>query len=144
MSFCYYGAMTCYDHALRLLANREHSQFELQQKLTKKGYSSQEIDDVLARLEEEGYQSDKRFCEVFLRSRLRKTPEGKSVLVMRLTAKGVDRSLATAAVEAYFSENEESINKIYKEYAEKLILFKGEAKANETLIKKGIRGYEQD
>ena len=69
--------MTCYDRALKLLALREHSRKELENKLRQKGCSADDIIIALDRLEEENFLSDRRFCESYIRSRLRKSPEGQ-------------------------------------------------------------------
>ena len=60
---------SCYNSALRMLTRREHSLFELEQKLTQKDFEQQQIDQALARLVEQGYQSDERFAEAFIRLR---------------------------------------------------------------------------
>lgn len=54
---------------LRLLSRREHSFNELLRKLTAKGWNKDEIKPVLEDLREQGYQSDIRFTESFVRSK---------------------------------------------------------------------------
>jgi regulatory protein len=54
--------------ALRLLARREHSRFELQRKLRVKGAALADIHEVLQQLQADGLQSDERFTEGFIRS----------------------------------------------------------------------------
>jgi len=56
--------------AVRLLAAREHSRFELARKLAAKGYGKQAIEEVLDELRDQGYQSDQRFTEEYVRSRV--------------------------------------------------------------------------
>ncbi|MGN0907827.1 MAG: regulatory protein RecX [Bullifex sp.] len=131
--------MTAYDKALSLLAVREHNRKELSDKLISKGFDPSEISSALARLEREGYLSDRRFCQSYIRSRLRKNPEGKQLLIMRLIQKGVDRTTAREETELYFRENSEAIDEIYSSYAEKLTKQKGEEKARQTLIRKNIK-----
>ena len=58
--------------ALRMLAGREHSAPELRRKLIAKGHCVETIEEVLANLKEQGLQSDQRFAEVYVRSRVRK------------------------------------------------------------------------
>ncbi len=131
--------MTCYDHALMLLGAREHTKAELSAKLAKKGYPEEEIEASIERLSAEGLQSDRRFCEIFIRSRLRKNPEGKSLLILRMIQKGVDKQTARECADLYFEEHAEEIEKIYSDYKEKLVRAKGEEKAMVTLERKGIR-----
>ncbi len=98
-----YDGAACREKALKYLAVREHTLGELRQKLTLKQFSPQTIEQVLSSLKEEGLQSDKRYAEVFVRSRQRRNPEGKSMLVCRLRAKGVSSEIAKSAVEEAFS-----------------------------------------
>jgi regulatory protein len=64
--------MTLRNHALLLLARREHSRFELQRKLQKKFTDQQEINKTIDDLNAEGWQSDQRFAAAYLRSRITK------------------------------------------------------------------------
>lgn len=130
--------MTCYDKSLYYLGIREHSRRELEGKLKEK-YSTDEIKEALDRLEEENYLSDVRFAEVYIRSRLRKSPEGKGILVQRLMLKGLLVTEARAAVESYFEEHSEEIERIYADYSSKIIASKGDLKGKAFLSRKGIR-----
>jgi regulatory protein len=62
---------SAYDKALALLARREHSRHELRMRLRRDGYPADEIDAALATLVADGYQSDPRFGEMLVRSRIR-------------------------------------------------------------------------
>ena len=55
--------------ALRMLASREHSPFELRGKLARHSEDEKEIDAVIAWLTECGYLSEERFTDVFVRMR---------------------------------------------------------------------------
>lgn len=55
--------------ALRLLARREHSRFELVTKLRQRRVDSRVIDPVLDEFEAEGWLSDERFADVYARQR---------------------------------------------------------------------------
>jgi len=63
------GRRTPQQQALALLTRREHSQYELAGKLRARGCNSDEIDETLARLTEDGWQSDARFAEALIRHR---------------------------------------------------------------------------
>lgn len=56
-------------HAVSLLARREHSLTELQQKLAQADHTDAEIEATLNWLLEHDLQSDQRFAEAFVRSR---------------------------------------------------------------------------
>ena len=54
------------------LARREHSRLELYQKLKQRQFEPDVINSELSKLLDEGLQSDERFAEAFLRSRIDK------------------------------------------------------------------------
>lgn len=56
--------------ALRLLARREHSRYELSLKLRQRKLESDVIDPMLDEFEAEGWLSDERFADVYARSRI--------------------------------------------------------------------------
>ena len=58
--------------ALAMLARREHSQFELRQKLAELGAESTVIDSILHEFSTQNWQNDRRFTEVFIRYSARK------------------------------------------------------------------------
>ncbi len=62
---------SAHDKALAMLARREHSRQELHMRLAREGYPDDEIDKALADLVESNYQSDRRFAEMMVRSRIR-------------------------------------------------------------------------
>lgn len=57
---------------LRLLARREHSAFELRQKLRQRGFVDEVNDVVLQFAQAQGWQSDERFIDSWLRQCLAK------------------------------------------------------------------------
>lgn len=57
---------------LRLLSRREHSQSELLSKVVAKGFDVAETEKVIAELIKEGWQSDQRFFNAFVRQRIQK------------------------------------------------------------------------
>ena len=79
-------------HAISLLARREHAYFELQRKLLAKGYASLDIDAVLTELVQERLQSDRRYCELFVRFRFEKG-HGPYRIRMELQERRVDDAL---------------------------------------------------
>jgi len=59
----------CYATAMQMLARREHSVFELTQKLTTKEFNSTDIERAVDLLIEQNYQSDERFASEFIQMR---------------------------------------------------------------------------
>lgn len=87
-----------YVAGVRLLANREHSRTELRRKLRVRGYSPDVIEAALTRLAKDGYQSDVRFAETFVRSRLERG-QGLLKIAAALRQRGVDDEVASAPLD---------------------------------------------
>jgi regulatory protein len=79
--------------ALRLLARREHTRKELYRKLRKRKWDSGKITSVLDRLANEDLQSDRRFAEAHLRSRIERR-YGPLRIEGELIRRGVSAALA--------------------------------------------------
>jgi len=77
-----------------MLARREHSQRELTQKLTGKGFKKEDIEQLLQEFAEKNWQSDIRFAESYSRSRLQKG-FGPIRIQLELRERGVDINLDT-------------------------------------------------
>ena len=85
------------ESAFRMLARREHSRAELRLKLVARGFAEDLIDTLLQDLQNERAQSDERFAESLLTSRLR-VGYGPLRIRMELKDKGVDSALANRVV----------------------------------------------
>ena len=123
---------------------REHTEKELRKKLSDKGYQKAEIDDAVGKLIAEGSLSEKRFAEAYIRSRLRKSPEGKEMLRLRLREKGTPADISAEALnEAWENEDyNEDYVKPLSQYAESLLRKKGESGTVAALLRKGFRNSE--
>ena len=82
-----------------LLARREHSRLELYQKLKQKKFEPNIINTELDKLSNEGLQSDERFAEAFLRSRVDKG-KGPNIIHSELLQRGVDEILISNVLES--------------------------------------------
>ncbi len=105
--------------ALELLAAREHSVYQLKQKLVQRDFSLENINRVLPELQEEGALSNRRFMEVWLSSRLRRHPEGYRSLYVGLVKAGI----SSEEVENYLIPflEELDMGKIFVRAAEKIM-----------------------
>lgn len=79
-------------YAMNLLARREYSASELQDKLRSKTSNNLVIDEVVRQLQVDGLQSDQRFAEAFVRMRLRQG-KGKRLVARELQQKGIPTTL---------------------------------------------------
>ncbi len=132
----------CYSRALKLLSRAEHTRKGLEQKLLLRGFQPVEISGVLDRLEEEGALSDRRFAEEWVRSRLKKHPEGKALLELGLQKRGVDESLSREVVKqcASWPEYRAALRGLYED-----LLASGVEEPQiitSILRKKGFSSYE--
>jgi regulatory protein len=132
--------LACRDKALSYLARREHTVFELRQKLLLKGFSKEQISWALEYLQEKNYLSELRYARAFIESRQRKSPEGRILLSQRMGAKGVNRSDAGKALDEYFSEKNTN-GYILKAYSQ-LLKNNDPDMAQLKLQKKGFSRYE--
>lgn len=132
--------MDAYERAIRLLAVREHTEKEIRQKLSAKGYSAEEIDCAVSKLAAEKSLSEERFADSYIRSRLRKSPEGKSILRMRLKEKGTPSDVADSALSDAWERGD--YLKPLSLYYSTLVRRKGEEGARAILLRKGFRESE--
>ena len=94
--------------ALRYLARRARSQQEMQRYLNGKGYSKEQITEVIAWLQEEKYLDDAQFADSWVGSRLRIAPRGRYRLLRELAEKGISKDQAAAAVDAQLPDDAEA------------------------------------
>lgn len=85
------------NHALWLLGSREHSTYEMRQKLSRKGFEEDSITQVIEDLTSLNYLSDQRFAEAFCRSKSAK-PLGKQRILNELKQKGISEEQAKQAL----------------------------------------------
>lgn len=70
----------CYNQALKMLVRREYSEVELAYKLKGKDFSEDEIFAAIEKLKSQKYQSDTRFAEMIVNTRV---SQGKGVIVIK-------------------------------------------------------------
>lgn len=89
--------------AMDYLARREHSYYELSQKLSIKfpDASSALIDQVLSRLREQNLQSDERFTEAYVRYR-----KSKGFAYLHIKSDLVQRKVPMTIINAYLYEDD--------------------------------------
>lgn len=80
------------------LARREHGRVELLNKLTKFGFDVDVAEDAIAQLVDDGLQSEQRFVEAFVRSRI---SQGKGPAKIRADLR--DRGLTDGLIDAGLS-----------------------------------------
>lgn len=113
----------CQKKAIDLISRREHSTFELTNKLMQREFSQEEISKTTSYLIKKNFLNDRRFTECFILTRLRKKPEGLAMIVQRLQQKGISYSISQ---EIYFQivDQEMQNNILQKAYDKTLIKYK--------------------
>lgn len=111
----------CYEQALRFLSIREHNRFELIAKLKQKSFDQEIIDKTISCLLDNDYLSEERYIRVFISSNNRKHPEGKQIVLARLSQKGADRNLSKEIVNSVYTYDytQELINEAVKKFVKK-------------------------
>lgn len=84
--------------ALRLLATREHSQHELRGKLLARGFGELAVDACIGRLAAAGQISDRRYAEVYARSRWHRG-YGPFRIGQELSQKGVEQDVVASVLD---------------------------------------------
>ena len=88
-----------YDRALDLLALRARSVSELRQKLIRKGEPADAVDEAIERLKAQKFLDDEQFARQFARSKVVGAGASRRRIAMELGRKGIERSLADAAID---------------------------------------------
>lgn len=86
--------------ALALLTRREHSRQELARKLAARGVEPAQAEAAVAKLAEDGWQSNERFAELLIRSRAARG-YGPSHIRAELGTHGLDREAVEIALETF-------------------------------------------
>ena len=130
--------------AMNLLGRREQSAFELRQKLLQRfdEASDDQVAQVISRLTDQGLQSDERFADMFVRSRVNK---GKGPNLIRRDLE--QQSLTSAITEEALAKNQpdwlqSALAELQKKYdSDDMSDFAMRAKAMNFLYR---RGFDSD
>lgn len=94
-----------YDRAMMMLAARGRASGELKRLLVRKGEEARVVAAVIERLSTAGFLDDDAFARQFARARST-TGTSRRRIQQELGRKGVDREIATAAVQETFAEEQ--------------------------------------
>ncbi|MDG2289171.1 MAG: regulatory protein RecX [Woeseiaceae bacterium] len=128
--------------AMDFLARREYGQAELIKKLSDKGYIRKIVEAAVVALTSEGLQSDDRFAEAFVQSRIN---QGKGPVRIRLdlSQRGISDAVTEMAIDESAADwHGLALNVRFRKFgASKPKDFKAKAKQMRFLQ---YRGFEQD
>ena len=133
--------------AVSLLARRDHSEFELRQKLGVKGHDDAAIEEVIRVLESKGYLNEKRYAETMLRHHAMRG-QGPQKIRYLLTQQQVSNALISEvfsesdadwfSLAAQVREKRFGVNALPQERAQR---YKEQSRQMRFLMS---RGFEQD
>ncbi len=86
------------DVAIRYLARREYSRYQLSEKLISRGYEAAAVESVLSELEQNSYLCEKRFTDMFVRTRIAQG-KGPVRITAELRQHGVPNELIAAYID---------------------------------------------
>jgi regulatory protein len=106
--------------AVRLLSRREHSAYEIRDKLVKREFDEKEIEQAIVELITGGWLSDERFTEAYIRMRQLKG-FGPIRIAIELNERGVKESIVAQYLHAqdvhWFDSLQQQYKKKYKNKA---------------------------
>ena len=106
-------AQACFDSSLNIISKSVKTEKEILDKLTKKGYLKEIIDEVLVKLRSYGFADDKNYAERYISTY--KGVKGKRLLKLELKKKGVKESDSQEVLDGIENEYETAL-KIAEKY----------------------------
>lgn len=88
----------CLNAALKFLAYRPRSEFEVRERLKRRGFIQEDIDKVMDKLKEQGFIDDSAFAEYWRENRESFSPRSRLMTAIELSRKGVTRAVINGAV----------------------------------------------
>ncbi len=95
-----------YIHALKYLGMKPRTAYEISQRLGEKGWGQPVIEDVLTRLQSEGYIDDAVYAQEWVSQRVRNRGKGKLWVGHELRQKGVSKPYIEEALSRLSEEDE--------------------------------------
>ena len=93
---------SAYIDGLKMLARRELSEQQVRQRLARKDYGQDQIDDAIARLREERAINDRRVAETIVRTETGIRKRGRVRVRLQLERAGIATETARAAIDSVF------------------------------------------
>lgn len=98
------GAQSAYVNALRMLGRRELSEFQVRQRLARKGHGDEDIEAAVARLKAERAIDDLRVASAIARTETAVKRRGRLRVRRQIEDAGIAPSIARQALDAVFDE----------------------------------------
>ena len=124
-----------------LLARREHSRQELVQKMQVKGFAEELIFSNIDDFSDQDWQSDKRYAQMLLRSRISKC-HGPIKINMELKQKGISAEIIEQCVTAEHNWSELALSALSKKYHSIPVVHKEKNKCYRFLQQRGFTNVQ--
>ena len=98
------------DAALKFLSYRMRSEKEVRDKLRKKEFAQDIIDEVIGDLKRVNLLDDYEFTSAWIRDRISNKPRGKTLLKQELWKKGIKDETIEKVLKEYFEDEDEELN----------------------------------
>ena len=134
---------SCIDAALGYLTARMRSTYEMRNYLHNKGYTEEDIDITMVRLNELGFINDEQFTSELVRAKTAIRPIGRRALSYALQQKGIAKECAEQGLSQYSREDEQkACFELFAKLAQKHGMdAKGYGKIQRALVSRGF-GYD--
>lgn len=131
------------DYLRRLCSGREYCRKDIVEKAFKRLEDMEAAQAVVATLEEEGFLSELRYASAYARDKAAIAGWGPAKIRYMLSAKGIDRSIISAALQEIDSSKADS--KLLKSLEAKYKLLKEDPQVKIKLLKFALsRGYDYE
>ena len=128
--------------AVKLLARREHSAFEIRQKLLKRDFDETEISLAIVELQQGDWLSDQRFTEAYIRMRQQRG-FGPIRIAMELNERGVEDAIVEGCLLPEDDKWQQSLKQQYlKKFKSKPIVDYGDQAKRIRFLQ--YRGFSLD
>ncbi|VAX22705.1 hypothetical protein MNBD_NITROSPINAE01-308 [hydrothermal vent metagenome] len=131
--------VSCFDQAVRYLSFRDHSAYELKNKLKLKEYTSDEISETLDRLMQGGYLDDAGYSARYAAFRVNRMRMGPKRVVIDLKRKGFSEIDTMAALLKVYGDDDNERNVAKLAAVKKIRSFK--ENMNKDLMKRKLYDY---
>jgi len=101
--------LSALDYALKLLGYRARTKREIEQKLTEKDYSTEDVEKVLDKLSGTQLLDDSKFAANYVRDKLTIGRRGPRRIYFELVKHGVDKDVADAATKTIDADEEQIV-----------------------------------
>lgn len=127
------------DAALRYLAHRPRSRFEVERRLRREGYVASAVSAAVSRCLEMGYLDDREFAAAWARDRIRLRPRSPVLIEAELRRRGVSPGDARAGIAAALDDEEVSEDDLLRRAAERAS--RRVDRADREVARRRILGY---